>query len=107
MKITIDKHDFERAFADANRKENFSRSGLFALFEYFEEFEESTGTEMELDVIDICCNYGEYASAIEAATEYGWEKNEDDEENEEAATEWLNDRTHVIKHDEGVIVASF
>jgi len=34
-----------------NRKTNFSYEGLEILFEYLEELEESTGEEIELDVI--------------------------------------------------------
>ncbi len=59
MKTTISKYDFERAFIDADRKENFSYEGLGLLFDYFEEYEESTGEEIELDVISICCEYSE------------------------------------------------
>jgi len=59
MKTTISKYDFESAFIDADRKENFSYEGLGLLFDYFEEYEESTGEEIELDVISICCEYSE------------------------------------------------
>jgi hypothetical protein len=59
MKTTISKYDFERAFIDADRKENFSYEALGLLFDYLEEYEESTGEEIELDVISICCDYSE------------------------------------------------
>lgn len=115
MKITVTKYMFERAFVDAGRKEKFSYSGLCALFDYIEELEADNGEELEadngeeieLDVIDICCCYSEYTSAVEAATEYGWEKDAADDENEKKALDWLNDRTQVIPHEEGVIIAEF
>lgn len=59
MKTTLSRHDFERAFSDANRKENFSYEGLALLFDYMEEYEANTGEEIELDVIAICCEYCE------------------------------------------------
>jgi hypothetical protein len=59
MKTTVSRYDFKRAFSDANRKENFSYEGLALLFDYLEEYEESTGEEIELDVIAICCDYCE------------------------------------------------
>lgn len=59
MKTTVSRYDFERAFSDANRKETFSYEGLALLFDYMEEYEESTGEEIELDVIAICCDYCE------------------------------------------------
>ena len=59
MKTTVSCYDFERAFADADRKENFSYEGLKALFDYLEDYEEQTGEELELDVIALCCEYSE------------------------------------------------
>jgi len=58
MKTTISKYDFESAFIDADRKENFSYEGLGLLFDYFVSVS-STGEEIELDVISICCEYSE------------------------------------------------
>ena len=55
MKITVSRYDFERAFFDADRKENFSYEGLNLLFDYMEEYEERAG-EIELDVIALCCD---------------------------------------------------
>lgn len=59
MKITVSLYDFERAFADAGRKDQFSYEGLKALFEYLEDYEEQTGEEIEMDVIALCCDYYE------------------------------------------------
>ena len=42
------------------RRNNFSYKGLEVLYDYLIELEEDTGTELELDVIAICCNYNEY-----------------------------------------------
>lgn len=65
MKTSINKYDFRDAFKAAGRENNFSYHGLGVLFDYFEEYEESTGEEIELDVVAICCEYSEdYCSDI-------------------------------------------
>ena len=57
----------------------------------------------------IRCDYSEYASALEAATQTGFtpDESDDDEAKEEAALEWLQDRAQVITFDGGVIVSAF
>jgi hypothetical protein len=66
----IDKYDFIRAFEQV-RPDNFSRAGLSALYEYFEQLEEDIGNPIELDVIAICCEYSEYESLEEFQEDYG------------------------------------
>jgi hypothetical protein len=63
MKITVSSYDFERAFVDAGRQDHFSYEGRAVLFAYLEELEASTGQELELDVIALCCDY--YESSVE------------------------------------------
>ena len=58
MKKTINKYQFQDAFK-ALRPDNFSYEGLELLFEYFEQLEQDTGEETELDVIAICCDFRE------------------------------------------------
>ena len=98
MKRNVSEHDFTEAFRDYGRQDDFSYEGLKALYEWFEQYEEDTGEEIELDVVGICCDFSEYDTALEAAEEYGYEPEmcDDDEENEENAIEWLQDRTSVI-----------
>jgi len=59
MKTTINLNQFRDAFYRMGRKDNFSYEGLEVLFEYLEEIEEGTGTEIELDVIALCCDFSE------------------------------------------------
>lgn len=73
MRKTICERDFLRAFEDMNRKENFSREGLIALFDYLEQFEKDCGQEVELDVIALCCEYSEYENLAEFQKDYGTE----------------------------------
>ena len=100
---TVYRNDFHQAFKDYRRENNFSRTGLDALFKYYEELEASTEQEIELDVIAICCEWNEYES-LEAA----WEAYSDEEyPGDEDALEWFQHRTTILEHDEGVVVQEF
>jgi hypothetical protein len=97
MKTTVSRYDFERAFVDADRKENFSYEGLNALFDYLESYEEETGQEIELDVIALCCDYTE--DTVKGIAEaYGLELPEDEteEEHRQAVFDYLTDHTSVV-----------
>jgi aspartate/glutamate racemase len=58
MKSTINLYQFRDAFKSMDRN-NFSYEGLAILFDAMEEYECSTGQEMELDVVALCCDYAE------------------------------------------------
>jgi len=58
MKQTIDIHEFKRQFKQT-RPDSFSERALDKLFNYFEEIEDETGEQFELDVIAICCEFSE------------------------------------------------
>ena len=73
MKQSINMYQFERAFVNMDRSNQFSYDGLKALFGYLEEYEEDSGTEVELDVIALCCEYAEYDSLEEFQGNYGEE----------------------------------
>ena len=57
MYTRISKNDFMEAFLRMDRYEQFGYAALSALFDYFEDVEQDTGAEIELDVIAICCDY--------------------------------------------------
>jgi hypothetical protein len=118
MKMTLSTYQI----ADELLKDTcarWSRAGAFALAEYLEEYEESAGEELELDTCAIRCDFYEYESAIEAATDKGWEPeasilddndnirpdDEVTEENEELALKWLQEDCQVIEFDGGVIIS--
>lgn len=65
MKKTITEHDFVQAFTAYNRESQFSVKARKELFQYLEECEAGSGTEFELDVIALCCEYTEYDSIKE------------------------------------------
>lgn len=97
MKTTVSRYDFERAFIDADRKENFSYEGLNALFDYLESYEEETGQEIELDVIALCCDYTEDTVA-EIARNYSIDLSdcEDEDDKIEIVRDYLNDNTMLV-----------
>lgn len=84
-------------------------AGAYALAEHLEASEESCGEEVEFDRVAIRCDFSEFSSALEAAEEYGFEPDEeqDEEEQEAAALEWLQDQTQVIEFRGGVIIQQF
>ena len=91
----------------ANKNAGWSYTGALALVEHIEQVEEDTGEEIEFDAVALRCEFSEYPNAREAADEYGWELDADSEDAEEAALEWLRDRTTAITFDSGVIVQGF
>lgn len=117
MHINVTSAMFADAFRRMGREDQFSREALEALFNYLEEYEQDTGEDLELDVIGLCCEFTEYTTAVEAASDYGFtteleaedyedaESYEDAKENE--ALDWLQDRTEVISFDSGLIVQNF
>ena len=117
MHITVDSFMFVEAFRRMGRENQFSREALEALFEYIENYEEDTGSRVELDVVGLCCEFTEYTTAVEAASDYGFtteleaEDYEDAESYEDAkedeALDWLRDRTIVISFDGGLIIQNF
>ena len=70
MKKAIDEYQFMQAFKDYCMENQFSREALKALFEYIEEYEDSTGEEIELDVIALCCEFTEYEDLEEFQNAY-------------------------------------
>jgi len=106
------------AFNRSDRKDQFSYDGLRALFDYLTQYEEEAGEDIELDVIALCCEWTEYESATEAASEYmafeGMTFDEDGaeletaDEVEEKAIKFLEDNTTLIRMPiGGVIIQDF
>ena len=97
---TLSVYDFIQEFKNYGRGEQFSREGLVVLFDYLEELEESTGIEMELDIIAICCDYTEYKSLEDFKNDYDYEDIETIED--------IEDFTQVIKvSDASFIILNF
>ena len=58
MKITVTEQIFLDEFRNSSRADDFSREALVAIFNYITEVE-GEGSEIEFDVISICCEYVE------------------------------------------------
>jgi len=100
MKKTINLYDFRQEFINYNRQNQFSYEGLEALFNHLEDFEDSTGTEYELDVVGLCIEFTEYKDLAEF-----WK---DFDEEEYQTIEDIQKRTYVIPvGEEGFIIESF
>jgi hypothetical protein len=106
MKTTVSFYDFREAFRQHDRLGSYSPEGLRALFNYFEQYEEETGQEVELDVIAICCDYDENHWE-DVASNYSIDLSEcEDEEDKVAAVrDYLEENTFLVNEPlEGVFV---
>lgn len=95
MKQTIYFSDFTAAFHRMDRGTQFTYDGLRVLFEYIEEYEDSCGEEVELDVIALCCEYSEDC-ADDIIGNYCLEDETadmDDDEKRDFVRDYLNDNT--------------
>ena len=98
MKQSINFSQFCDAFHNMGREDQFSYQGKKALFEYLEQLAEDCATEIELDVIALCCEYSEYEDLKEIQEDYS-----DIEDLRD-----LQDHTQVIEFNHGsLIIASY
>jgi len=67
---------FHGGYAD-----NFTYEGKRALYDYLIEYEDDTGTELELNPIAFCCDFTEYESLEEIKSEYDSIESMEDLEN--------------------------
>lgn len=123
MKTTLSTSDIARALK-SDHNAAWTWDGAKALAEYLEEYEESTGEEMELDVCAIRCDFSEYASLEAWASDYfrnqadavdqlgltlGMDGSIDEEidEMDDNIRSYIRDKGTLIEFDGGVIVSSF
>lgn len=93
MHTNVNRHEFHRAF-DTLRPHNFSYAALNALFDYFEQLEQDTGIDIELDVVAICCDYTE-ETVPGIVEQYGLD-GMDESATLEDVREYLADHTTVV-----------
>ena len=86
---------------------DWSWSGAQALVEYFEDLESSEDIRIQFDRIAFRCEFSEYSSALEAAQDYGFIPEGDEDNVESSAITYLEDKTTVIKFEGGVIIQQF
>lgn len=110
MKQTLTTHQIADAL-HSDEYAGWSWAGALALANYLEELEESTGEEMELDVVAIRCDFSEHESLQAWAVDhfggeaYALERLPDLED--ETISEYINDHGTLIEFDGGVIVSRF
>lgn len=97
MKTCVTFSSFIDDFRAMNRYDQFGYKALRVIFDYLEEYEESTGEEIELDVIAICCDYATQHWA-DIASDYQIEidENENEDEQKQQVLDYLNDHTVVL-----------
>jgi hypothetical protein len=119
MKKTMTTYDIAHELID-DENANWSRAGAFALAEYLEELEDGTGEDMEFDRVAIRCDFSEYASLQEWASEHygdgkedGWRwvlditDDMDDDEIDDFIRAHIQNDGQLIEFDGGIIVSSF
>jgi hypothetical protein len=105
---TVNEYQFINSFKnEAGDLKDFSYDGLSALFEYLDN-DEDYGSDVELDIIAIRCEFAEYSTATAAAMDCGWTGCTLDTNQQEAqALEWLEQQTTVITFNNGLIIQRF
>ena len=131
MKNTLSTYEIAEALIK-DENAGWSRAGALALAEYLEEYEESTGEELELDVIALRCDFSEYDSFIDWADEHFANYREEfgieytnpmtgeteeqsvtdcdgnfHDETIDAVIEYIEERAQLIRFDSGIIVSQF
>ena len=96
---TINEYDFIDAFKKMGRTDNFSTSGLIALYEYLEMLGDDLGQEIELDVIALCCEYAEYDNLEEFQADYS--------EDYQTIGDIESDTTVIMIDDDSFIIQQF
>jgi len=94
---TITSSDFTTAFHRMGRGNHFTYGGLIALYDYLEDCEASTGEQIELDVIAICCEYNEYESLAEFQEDYSEEYQSIEEIEQATQVIMIDDDSFIIQ----------
>lgn len=105
---TLSKASFIDAFKQSSRKDQFSYEALEAIFDYLEDYSDSTGEPVEFDIVGICCDWAE-SHWSDIAREYSIDLNDhaddtDDDERIQTVYEFISDNTTVLDLGEGQFV---
>jgi hypothetical protein len=102
---TMDKYAFFNAFNNSSRKDQFSNEALEAIFEYMEEYSDSTGENVEFDIVGICCEWSEMTWQ-DVAMSYGVDLShcDDDDERIGEVEDYLSRNTQYCEVSEGSFV---
>ena len=102
---TLTKSAFIDAFKQSSRKDQFSYEALGAIFDYLEEYSDSTGENVEFDIVGICCDWSEM-SWQEIAQYYDVDLSQctDDDERIGEVGDFLNRNTQYCELSDGSFV---
>ena len=105
MKTSVNFSDFINAFKRFDRYDAYGYDALKVIFDYLEEYEDSTGEEIELDVIAICCDYNA-EHYTEIASNYSIDlEGLDEDEAKSAVIEHIQDNSAYLgEATDGVLV---
>ena len=99
---------FEAAFKEAGRGDNFTRTGIKALFDYLDDA--YNDEPYELDVVGLCCDYTEdtYQSIAEDYS-IDLSEAEDEDEAKQIVIDYLQDNTSYVGEgeDDNLVYAVF
>ena len=96
MIIEVCRTMFVKEFLDI-RPENFSLSGLDALFDYLTELEEDLGEQIRFDVVSLCCDYSQYNTLADYNSDYGTEHESWDDVADETTVIKITDDAAIIQ----------
>ena len=115
MKKTLNTYDVATAlFKDKHA--NWSPEGALALAEYFEDYEQDIGEELELDIVMLRCDFSEYKSLKEWQVEFtdgnsdldqSLAEAKNDDERDDVLIEYIEERGTLIHFTGGIIVSTF
>ena len=80
------------------RPDNFTADALRQMFDWFEQYEDDTGEQVEFDPIAICCDFSQ-STVEEVNSDYSKEFTDIGE-----AVEWISENSIVIAADDDWIV---
>jgi hypothetical protein len=102
---TLNKSSFIDAFKQSSRKDQFSYEALEAIFDYLEDYSDSTGEAVELDIVAICCEWAEMTwKEIAVSYDVDLSSCEDDDERIGEIESFLCDNTQWCALSEGSFV---
>ena len=105
---TVDSSDLYHLACRMDRGHNFGYNGWRAIGDYLEELSDSTGKDVEIDIIDICCEYCMAESADDAYMQYdhlhGVDLPEEEDWDEMAEEEKLETIEEFLQHRSSVVV---
>lgn len=115
MKTDVTFSMFYDEFQKSSYKNNFSYDGLRALYDYLIDLEQNTETEIELDVVALCCEYTEYEDISDVIEAYsleldleGLDLNDLEPEDLENIKNQLEDLTTIIDvENDKIIIQNF